>query len=202
MPINPELLVTKGLLPENLPPVFTAADIWGAFGTDAAAYTVTSRVIGEPCSYNASKRGGQRRLFSIPHPTFVKDQALFIEKHWTEIQDIFGAALGSLSRPEIDAIGARHVRITPHHELPLLRLKRLSRFRFCLVTDVSRFYPSIYTHAFPWAFHGKAASKGDTQSNSSTIYGNRLDFIVRQAQSKQTVGMPVGPDVSRFSRKS
>lgn len=67
------------------------------------------------------------------------------------------------------------------------------------MTDVSRFYPSVYTHAFPWAINGKAAAKTDTQSNSSTVFGNRLDFITRQAQSRQTIGIPVGPDASKIA---
>lgn len=199
MTISPELLITKGLLPENVPPVYTAANIWPTFGAGGAAYTVTGKVVGEPCVYNASKRGGQRRLFGIPHPTFVKDQGVFFHKHWADIQTLFDAAVGSISRPTVDTVGARHIRITPHHELPRLRLKRLSRFRLCLVTDVSRFYPSVYTHAFPWAINGKVAAKADTQSNSSTVFGNRLDFIVRQAQSRQTIGMPVGPDASKIA---
>jgi hypothetical protein len=99
MTISPELLVTKGLLPENVPPVFTAARIWPTFGEDGTAYTVTSKVIGEPCIYNASKRGGQRRMFGIPHPTFVKDQGLFFEKHWADIQALLGGTPGSLSKP-------------------------------------------------------------------------------------------------------
>jgi hypothetical protein len=106
MTISPELLVTKGLLPENIPPVFTAARIWATFGADGTTYTVTSRVIGEPSIYNASKRGGQRRIFGIPHPTFVEDQGIFFEKHWADIQSLFGAAPGSLSQPIVDAAGA------------------------------------------------------------------------------------------------
>src|SRR5580704_11533102 len=106
MTISPELLVTKGLLPENIPPVFTATEIWPTFGTDSTAYTVTNKVIGEPCIYNASKRGGQRRIFGVPHPTFVKDQGLFFEKHWADLQSLFGTASGSLSQPIVDIAGA------------------------------------------------------------------------------------------------
>jgi hypothetical protein len=199
MPVSPELLVSKGLLPENIPPVFTAKRIWPTFDADATSYSVTRSVVGELCLYNASKRGGQRRVFGIPHPTFVRDQAVFFEKHWADLEVLFAASPGSASKPSVDIVGARHVRITPHRDLPKLRLKCLSRFRYCLVTDVSRFYPSVYTHSFPWALNGKAIAKSDTQSNSSAVFGNRLDFIIRQGQSKQTVGMPIGPDVSKIA---
>jgi Reverse transcriptase (RNA-dependent DNA polymerase) len=198
MAIIPEKLVTKGLLPENLPPVYTAQNIWSAFSQDGTTYAVTAKMIGEPCVYNASKRGGQRRLFDIPHPAFVRDQGLFFEKHWTHIEALFEAAIGSLSRPTVDSQGARHVHVTSHQELPRLRLKRLSRFRFCLVTDVSRFFPSVYTHTLSWAINGKFAAKTDTQPNSAVVFGYRLDFIIRQAQSRQTIGIPVGPDASKI----
>ena len=198
MTINAELLVRKGLFPENLPPVYTAQNIWPAFGPSGTAYTVTTKTLGEPCVYNASKRGGQRRLFGIPHPAFIKDQGLFFEKHWTDIDALFQAACGSLSRPTVDPVGPRHVRITSHQELPRLRLASLSRFRFCLITDVARFYPSVYTHTLPWAINGKSASKTDRHSNSAAVFGNRLDFIIRQAQLGQTIGIPVGPDTSKL----
>jgi hypothetical protein len=65
------------------------------------------------------------------------------------------------------------------------------------VTDVSRCFPSIYTHSIPWALHGKSASKKDRKTTSAKVFGNRLDYIVRQSQDGQTTGVPVGPDHSR-----
>lgn len=198
-PIDPQLLVTKGLLPENLPPVFTTASVWTALAPKHLAYVVTPKATGELCLYNSSKRGGQRRVFAIPHPLFVKEQGLFLRKHWSQIEALFDTAVGSVSRPQVDAAGPRHVRITSHRDLPKIRLQTLSRFKFCLVTDVSRFFYSIYTHALPWALNGKAAAKTDNDKNSATVFGNRLDFIIRQAQAKQTIGIPVGPDSSKIA---
>ncbi len=40
-------------------------------------------------------------------------------------------------------------------------------------------------------------AKADRDWDSSAVYGNRLDFLIRQAQSGQTVGIPVGPDASK-----
>lgn len=94
--------------------------------------------------------------------------------------------------------GNRHVRITPHSELSRIRLQKLSRFKFCLVTDVSRFFPSVYSHSIPWAINGKAAAKSDGDWKSTTVSGNRLDFCIRQAQSRQTLGIPIGPDASKI----
>ena len=197
--INPEFLVTKGLFPENLPAVYTTRAIWDALDSQIVAYSVTPKAVGDPCIYNASKRGGQRRIFGVPHPLFIKDQALFFDRHWPHIQSLFSAAPGSASCLILDGVGPRSVRITPHQDLPKLRLTKLSRFKYCLVTDVSRFYPSVYTHTLPWAINGKTAAKLDISANSAAIFGNKIDFIMRQGQLKQTVGMSVGPDVSKIS---
>ena len=65
-------------------------------------------------------------------------------------------------------------------------------------TDISRYYHSIYTHTLPWALNGKSASKKDRKVDSKAVFGNRLDHILRQAQDGQTIGIPVGPDFSRY----
>jgi hypothetical protein len=197
-PISAELLVRYGLFPENLPSVFTTRAIWPQLPPATVVYAVTRKAVGELCTYDASKRGGQRRIFAIPHPLFIRDQGIFFEKHWAEIESCFGAARGSTSHPIIDLKGPRHIRVKPHSELPRIRLTRLSRFAFCLVADVSRCFYSIYSHSIPWALHGKALSKSDTDPRSATVFGNRLDFAVRQAQSRQTMGIPVGPDSSKI----
>jgi len=67
-----------------------------------------------------------------------------------------------------------------------------------LQTDVLSFYHSIYTHAVPWAIHGKAAAKANRNSRDLSVYGNRLDSLLRSCQDGQTVGIPVGPDTSRL----
>jgi hypothetical protein len=198
MAIDPELLLSKGLFPENLPPVYTTSAIWKALNAKQTVYAVSAKAAGELSLYNASKRGGQRRMFAIPHPLFVKEQGLFFQKHWADVEALFGAATGSVSRPELDKEGQRHVRITPHRDLAKIRLQRLSRFKFCLITDVARFYYSIYTHAIPWALHGKPTAKKDGDWKSTSVFGNRLDFLLRQAQAKQTIGIPVGPDASKI----
>jgi hypothetical protein len=42
MAINPELLVSKGLFPENLPPVYTTRSIWGALNPQQTTYAVSA----------------------------------------------------------------------------------------------------------------------------------------------------------------
>ena len=66
-----------------------------------------------------------------------------------------------------------------------------------LRTDISRFFPTIYTHSVPWALHGKAVAKRN-QSPAGKYFGNLLDLSLRQGQDQQTMGLPIGPDTSHI----
>jgi hypothetical protein len=195
-PNNGDIL-ERGFLPENIPPVLTSTKIAQQFSTLPAGYLITKECTGAWSPYSASKRGAQRRIFSLPHPSFIYDSGVFFAKHWKEVAPLFSNSTGSQSRPQFTVGGARSVRITPHSELPKIRLQKLSRFKYCLVTDISRCFPSIYTHSIPWAINGKTLAKIDRKSNSATVFGNRLDFITRQSQDGQTMGIPIGPDTSK-----
>ena len=138
MPISAELLIRNGLFPETLPSVYTARAIWAALPVVATPYAVRGPAVGQLCNYDSSKRGGLRRMFAVPHPLFIRDQGVFFERHWTTLEACFAAAPGSTSHFIMDGAGYRHIRITPHSELPRIRLTSLSRFTFCLTADVLR----------------------------------------------------------------
>jgi len=63
-----------------------------------------------------------------------------------------------------------------------------------LRTDIAQFYPSLYTHAIPWALHSRPIAKA--QRRDMKLLGNRLDLACRNSQDGQTVGIPIGPDTS------
>ncbi|WP_409018650.1 RNA-directed DNA polymerase [Brevundimonas vesicularis] len=139
-----------------------------------------------------------RRTFSVVHPVTGYDLAKFADKHGEYIWERMRASSFSHSVPEEKDGSDRALDIPSHSELERVRLERLSRFRFVAKTDVSRFYHSIYTHSVPWAFHGKSEAKADRDPKSKNLPFNRLDQILRCGQDGQTIGIPVGPDVSRL----
>jgi hypothetical protein len=196
--ITAEGLVTLGLLPENMPPMYTTKTLWAPLQALSEQYSVTSKCVGDSTIYNSSKRGNQRRAFSLPHPLFIKDAGIFFHRHSHEIEALFAESYGSASRPQANVGSGRAVLITAHRHLPQTRLQKLAKYKYTLVIDISRFFPSIYSHAIPWALNGRAQAKNDQKHDSITVFGNRLDFIIRQLQSKQTIGIPVGPDSSKI----
>lgn len=190
-----ESLLKVGYLPENLPPTFTT-DALGSFL--AAKDGWISRKPVRAANYNTSKRGMTRRTFSLVHPETAHDLAAFIDVHADAFAEFFGRSPFSLSAPRLMEDGDRAVQIASHSELEAARLAKLAPFRFIAKTDISRFYHSIYTHSVPWAFHGKAAAKADRKPTSEATFMNRLDAVLCSGQDGQTIGIPVGPDASRY----
>lgn len=126
------------------------------------------------------------------------DCAIFFSKYRSEVFEHFQSTDDSLSVPKFNNDG-RPASITSHTDLHRIRRQRLATSRFIVRTDISRYFHSICTHSIPWALHGKTEAKKDRKVESASVFGNRLDYIVRQAQDGQTVGIPVGPDFSRFT---
>lgn len=190
-------LLAKGYLPENLPPTFVTAEI-GANLAARNGWLSDGRHPVRSSPFNASKRGMTRREFSFVHPSTAHDLARFVADREAELTQHFALSDFSLSKPIHNPDMDRAVTIASHSELESARLSRLARYRFVARTDISRFYHTIYTHSIPWAVHGRAAAKADRSPASANCYANRLDLIVRAGQDGQTVGVPVGPDASRY----
>jgi hypothetical protein len=190
-------LLTKGYLPENLPPTFRTEAL-GDYLNKRTEWLTQKDAVTRATLYNASKRGLTRRAFSFIHPSTSHDLAEFISSRRGELDPVIKNSPFSLSAPRHTPLGDRALAIASYSELEDQRLTRLARYRFVARTDISRFYHSIYTHSIPWALHGKAPSKSDRRVNSSSVYGNRLDRILQQGQDGQTIGIPVGPDASRY----
>jgi hypothetical protein len=103
----------------------------------------------------------------------------------------------SLSGPKIDASKKRAVIPTiSGYYLPSQRVLHSIGCRYQLFADISNYYPSIYTHIIPWAYHGKDVAKVKANRHDLTMLGNMLDKLIQSMQEDQTAGLPIGPDTS------
>ncbi|MEH1889101.1 MAG: RNA-directed DNA polymerase [Nostoc sp.] len=78
--------------------------------------------------------------------------------------------------------------------------------------DISKFYPSIYTHSVTWGFLGKEKAKnyfnqrdrldiliasGDIDAKLYEI-ADDIDNCIISCQERQSIGIPIGPDTSHI----
>lgn len=193
-------LMEKGFYPENLPPVFSVRNFYdvssanGLFDEDQIERNKPLAL----ARYNETKRGGQRRVFSSPNPLFFIDIAAYLGTYRRQLAPILNRSSLSCSVPRFETGIDRAIRIDSFSEFTTFRRKKLATSRYVVKTDISRYFHSIYTHSIPWAVHGKSQSKQDRSIRSTQTYTNKLDYIIRQAQDQQTIGIPVGPDTSRI----
>jgi len=68
--------------------------------------------------------------------------------------------------------------------------------KFLYHTDISDCYGSVYTHALPWAIHGKVLSKNKRRYND--LFGNKIDKHFQAMSFGQTNGIPQGSVLTDF----
>lgn len=190
-------LISRGFFHDRIIPALNAKDL-AAIADELLQFAdrdLTSQ--GKPkkatrcVQHSYPKRKLARRILSIPHPRNQILVAKEVVAHWPEMRAICSLSEVSLTRPIVSSVRALQGEYERKDE-GVERTKRSVGSRYVLHADIARFYPSIYTHSIPWAIHGKE----NRQNKSSTLYGNQLDLWVRETQSKQTEGIPVGPDTS------
>jgi hypothetical protein len=192
-----ESLLGRGYFPKELPPTFTSAS-YGSFAAlnpgQALPFDTSdrSRSSSKPELFHLARAGNLRRELSILNPIHYALLCECVANNWEVIEAVTSSDF-SLSTPTPALKGRAIERKSTLESLPEKRASTRKIGRFLLRTDISRFYPSLYTHCIPWAFHTKSVAK--IQRNRMLI-GNNLDTLIRNCQDGQTIGIPVGPDAS------
>lgn len=197
-----KLLLANGFFPAQVPTCFTSEK----FAANATALGKEWRVINqyrckEECAYerySVARVGHNRRPICIPNPVAQYFLADCIGSNWGQIKRKFSKSKISLSIPSLGTEKGRAISITPIKDLNEKRLLQSIQYRYCLTTDVSQFFPSIYTHAISWAYEGKTVAKLKSNRNNKSLLGPKLDELCRYTQLNQTIGIPIGPDTSHI----
>lgn len=196
MSLTLENLLARGYLPQELPPPFQS-ELLAKFVTaeKSKGFPFVSNLArtSTPEVFNLARTGTLRRELSILNPIHFSFLADFVVDNWVALEKEATGSLFSLSSPVTThpkrGIGRKH----KMDQRPERRAQAYANGRYLLRADISRFYPSIYTHSIPWALHGKEFSKKNKKAKN---LGNQLDELVRNCQDGQTNGIPIGPDTS------
>ncbi len=189
--------LARGLFPAELPPPFRT-DIFASAVVGNLSTLPTTFVSQQPspaASHNLARYGALRRRLQVPNPVSFFPLARLLGTNWSTIYSHVSHSPLSLSIPKYGPIAGRSVVAHPGWDARLTkRLELRARGKFVLRTDISRFYPSLYTHSIAWAVHGKAYAR--QRRRSPGLFGNQLDEASRKVQDGQSIGLPIGPDTS------
>ena len=196
-------ILARGYFPKELPPPFNTSS-FGVFADTASATVLNldttkkglkSNLTTRPSIHNLARSGTLRRKLTIPNPINQYQVARAVTEGWVELKSACVGSPISLTTPRYLKHGLRALNPRRAFDvIPLARARSRTASRYLLTTDLSQFYPSIYTHSIPWALHSKSVAK--EKQTDYTLLGNVLDLAIRNGQDKQTIGIPIGPDTS------
>lgn len=203
-----ERLLRIGYFPSQLPPSFITRDLAAQQAVFYAAWLSLQEtpkkgqlVPKAPNSkaelFSVARVGHLRRITSLPNPVAQTYLSTHVVSYWGEFVAHYRKSRLSASHPRFLRDGTRATSIPSMQLLYDRKIAKSAGYRFMLKTDVSRFFPTIYTHSVPWAFHTKSLAKKN-KNQTSKYFGNQLDLALRQGQDGQTIGIPIGPDTSHM----
>jgi len=189
-------LLRRGFLPIELPPPFTTEPFSRAICHPDAAKIPdlkASKLRCEYVAYSLARPGSLRRRLAILNPLAYYRLAAAIVKYQDELLNKACCSKLSLIKPIATHIGV--LRRWPRlNAVPPKRAEVRVAKTTLLSADVSRFYPSIYTHAIEWALSSKAAAKARISGKKPPrTIGSEIDALVQACQNGQTRGIPIGP---------
>lgn len=165
--------------------------------------------------YSISKGKLSRRFLQIPNPKHYSLLSEKIVSHWTDFETVFGLSEYSKSYPIPESSPMKRSVSTFSKSVAEFRneLLRTSIDKLIEVRiDISKFYPTIYTHSIAWSLVGKEKAKyyfkeksqldtliasGDTDA-ALYKYAESVDIALRACQERQSIGIPIGPDTSHI----
>ncbi len=149
--------------------------------------------------YRLTRFNGVARVCSIPHPKAYATLALSIAENWEQLKYISENTVSKIvPRKHEDG----RIIVMEYENLPKAHQALEYSFgrHFMVRTDISNFFPSIYSHSIPWATVGNAKAKKAIGKNSK--WYNSLDRAIRMTKRSETGGIAIGPATSNIIAES
>lgn len=180
-----------GYFPSEVPPSFSTKD-FARVALSLTAVTAKPPPWTTPTRFSLARAGGLRRATELPNPLAQIKIATLCANDWRRFQRLTASSPISVSRPVVSRLGSLGY-VAGLGSRPEVSVSRMPGGVVTLKTDISQFYPSIYTHAVDWSVRGKATAK---RSMRAPHVGRFLDEALRESRSGQTVGLSIGPETS------
>jgi len=193
-------LPTQRKASEELPPIFTTRRLT----KDVAEELVklpnrTGDYSGyDQIEYRLTRFNYVSRPLSIPHPLPHSKLCLCIRDCWEHLEYIAANPCSGI-KPQKHADG-RIIIMDYDDSLSKSRRTQKQAFgkRFKVHSDVSNCFPSIYSHAVPWALVGFDEAKAKKPPKFKSEWFNQLDEALRLTKRNETQGIAIGPATSNI----
>ena len=180
-------ILESGYFPKELPPAFLTKDLadnldeirnqWNIFFAAETAKKSTenrkefkerkdavyAKYSSSKCvDYSISKGKLARRVLKIPNPKHFIEVSKLLSEKWTELNNIYTSSEFSTSYPIEETNPKKRAVRTFSKSVQDLRntiLETSVNKLYQVELDISKFYPTIYTHVISWSLLGKEIAK-------------------------------------------
>ena len=193
-------LLAHGIFAERLPPIFTAVNFFDYCQSRTHNFDDKSSTY---IYFDSIRDTNIPRQLGIPNPMAYQQLCKCLSDNWFKICDHFDYYTSyqthKVSRIHIRKLANKlavfemnynNWRIDGSPEPDLIMGKR-----YLVKTDITTFFPSIYTHSLPWALIGKSTAKLDRNKNK---WYNAIDRCARNIKHGETQGLIIGPHASNL----
>ena len=199
-------LLGEGLFADKLPPVFTSRPFcdWcklNSFASDGAFPKEGTPYVMVECMRNTNVP----RVMGIPNPFTYEYLCSFLREHWDDLKSFFkihtlcqGHKISQLHLQRMKGTAAlfqMNYRRKDESSNPLIPDLMMGK-RYEVHTDISSFFPSVYSHSLVWALESKNWAKKNRKKY--IFWQNELDRRVQMIKYNETNGLLIGPHVSNL----
>lgn len=201
-----EGLLGYGLFSEKLPSCLTSKSFYQFCkdNPDLGKYNKNSKTKYKYIKFESRRNTNVPREFGIPSPFAYNKLCSFLSKNWAKLKEHFTKQTSN----QAYCISRIHIRKQKNSKAifkmsynnwktdgnPELNAKIGAKY--VVSADISTCFPSIYSHALPWAIIGKDEAKKEKTNNNQ--WYNQLDALTRMQTNNETHGILIGPHASNL----
>ena len=202
-------LLKSHYLADEFPGVLTTANFADFCAKNLAKLPTNDKLltrITQYAAYSAPRQMEARRPLALPHPASQLALSRIIVENRAEIVDAINRSKLTLYNTRPDTGHDRLFVGVDYKMRDVRKAEILARYPVVLMTDIANFFHTIYSHSLPWAVLGKQRVKDVLEppiekAGKAALdqhWSSQIDKAIQRGNSRETFGIPVGPDTSRI----
>jgi hypothetical protein len=206
---NLRRLLKSHYLSDEFPGVLTTANFADFCAKNLAKLPTNDKLLSritQYAPYSAPRLMEARRPLALPHPASQLALSRIIAENRADIADVINRSKLTLYNTRPDAGRDRFFVGVDFNARDVRKAEILARYPVVLMTDIANFFHTIYSHSLPWAVLGKQHVKDVLEPPIEKAdkvalnqhWSSQIDKALQRGNSRETFGIPVGPDTSRM----
>lgn len=198
-----EGLLGFGMFSEKIPPMFTSKSFYDYCKANSPTFEDKWHSF---VRYDSVRNTNIIRELGIPTPMSYQQLCKCVEENWEQLTNHFFQNTNNqdyiVSRIHLRKMNNSKMLFKMNYDNwkedgnPELDL--LIGSKYIVHADVSKCFPSIYTHSLPWALVGKKEAKLHAGAKNKGLWYNQIDHYAQNCKYGETHGLLIGPHMSNL----